>query len=305
MQRSCNIQSNTFFCCSGLRLAVLFSLVIFSLSIGCGGGGGGGPRGNSQILDKAVSYATRCGVVVDGSVKNPSSAADAEAVTVEPVSSDTVVVTRLEGSAAGTTQLVKLHAVSAGNSFSNGIGVNRMRALLGSGPAALVIPSYGSRCAIETSGAGEGIVGQLFTPSGQSVTETLLSSGILSASNDVCESELISGCYAQIEAESVSPKRITDFLWKPISESNGNLAILVDPRDITVVVTGAVSETLINTGPSNGRGTTARSAANPGARFGTNVLVEFFDENGKRVLINNGDRSIIIANGRDRVRTFY
>jgi hypothetical protein len=289
------------------RKTNLHALVILITCISaCGGSsGGGGSRGNSRILDTSMVFQTRCGVVIEGGVNNPTSSRDAEAVTVEPVTSDTVVVTRLEGENAGTSQLVKLHGVSAGNSYSNGLGAQRMRALLGTGPVALIVPRLGSSCPIETSGAGQGVVGQLFSPNGQSIVERLLSEGILTSSNDVCNSELITPCYSQIESEAISPKRITDFLWKPISESNKNLAILVDPTLITVVVTGVISETLVNTGPSNGRGTTARSGSNPGARFGTNILVEFFDENGKRVLLNNGERSIIIPNGRDRVRTFF
>lgn len=282
-------------------LSVLFLL---SISAACGGGGGGS-RSTSQILDANQQYQTRCGVVMDGGLKNSIQANSAEAVSVEPVSSDTVIVTRLEGSAAGTTQLVKLHGISAGNSYSNGIGVQRIKSMLGSGAVGLIVPETGSGCSIETAGAGQGVVGQLFSPSGESVVETLLAQGVVKSTNDVCRSELLTPCYAQIESEAISPKRITDFLWKPVSESNHNLAVLVDPPQIAVVVTGAVSETLINTGPSNGRGTTARSASHPGARFGTNVLVEFFDENGKRVLLNNGERSITIANGRDRVRNFY
>jgi hypothetical protein len=280
-------------------------IALISLISACGGSGGGDSRGNSNILDNSALFQTRCGVVVNGGIRNPVSAGEAEAVTVEPISTDTVIVTRLEGQNAGTTQLVKLHGVSAGNSFSNGLGVERMRGLLGTGPVALILPRLGNECAIETAGAGQGVVGQLFSPGGLSVTETLLSQGLLKATNDTCNSELLNPCYSQIESEAISPKRIRDFLWKPISESNRNLAILVDPTLITVVVTGAVSETLINTGPSNGRGTTARSAQFPGARFGSNVLVEFFDENGKRVLLNNGERSLIIPNGRDRVRTFF
>jgi hypothetical protein len=288
------------------KTALLNLLVLVSFISACGGSSGeSGSRGNSRILDTSMVFQTRCGVVIEGGVKNPTSARDAEAVTVEPVTSDTVVVTRLEGENAGSSQLVKLHGVSAGNSYSNGLGAQRMRALLGTGPVALVLPTLGSSCAIETSGAGQGVVGQLFSPNGQSIVETLLSEGMLSSSNDVCNSELITPCYSQIEAEAISPKRIRDFLWKPVSESNRNLVVLVDPTQISVVVTGAISETLINTGPSNGRGTTARSASNPGARFGTNILVEFFDENGKRVLLNNGERSVLLQNGRDRARIFF
>jgi len=282
-----------------------FILLIFSI-LACGGGGGSSStRGNSTLLNKELTYQTRCGLVIEGSLQQTSSARDAESVSVEPISGDTLIVTRLEGAQAGSTQLVKLHGVSSGNSFSNSLAVDRIRATLGSEPAALVIPSYDGSCGVFVAGGGEGVVAQIFSSTGVSLNELLLSQGLVEARTDVCQSELLQSCYMEMEAEAISPKRITDFLWKPISESNGNLAVLVDPFQISVFVSGAVNDSLINTGPSNGRGTTARSASFPGSRFGSNVLVEFFDENGKRVLLNNGERSIVIPNGADRVRSFY
>lgn len=99
--------------------------------------------------------------------------------------------------------------------------------------------------------------------------------------------------------QGVSSERIFNFLWKPESERNGLLVILVNPRDVTIRVTGSISETLANSGASNGRGTTARSSFS-GCAFGNNVVVEFFDGAGRRILVRDGSRSVRIPSGCDR-----
>ncbi|WKZ56567.1 MAG: hypothetical protein QY326_07505 [Bdellovibrionota bacterium] len=98
---------------------------------------------------------------------------------------------------------------------------------------------------------------------------------------------------------SISSSLINDFLWKPVSESDGNLVVLVNPIGVRVEVTGAISETLADRGPSNGRGTTAR-ARSPGCRFGDRVVVEFFDRSGRRILLEDGRRSVTVPRGCDR-----
>lgn len=98
---------------------------------------------------------------------------------------------------------------------------------------------------------------------------------------------------------NVSSVTISRFLWKPKSERNGNLVVLVDPTRIRVEVMGSISETLDDDGPSNGRGTTARSNFT-GCDFGSNVRVEFYDRNNRRVLLSNGRSAVVVSNGCDR-----
>lgn len=93
---------------------------------------------------------------------------------------------------------------------------------------------------------------------------------------------------------------IHDFLWKPESERDGHVAVLVNPRNVRVEVTGDVSETLSNTGPSNGRGTTARGRFT-GCRYGDNVSVEFFSSSGARIKVKDGRTAVRIADGCKRV----
>jgi len=96
-----------------------------------------------------------------------------------------------------------------------------------------------------------------------------------------------------------SSELIDDFLWKPISESTGNLAVLVNPRNVRVEVSGDRSDTLGNTGPSNGRGTTARGPR-PGCDYGDNVVVEFFDSSNRRIFVADGRSRVIISKGCER-----
>lgn len=281
------------------------------------------PRQPTDIeLDvQSVSIASRCGAVREGSLENPVSTA--ELVRVEPLSTDLVVVTRLLGVEAGNTQLVKLHGLTSE-------GVSEQRQALGE--AFIINNSVGGAylstasqdCAVEVSGGGMGVVGQFYSQDGVSINEALLANGYALATEDSCNGELLLECYGELEAEAPpepvpappSPENpdsdhddeggnyvegiIRDFLWKPVSESNGNLVVLVNPTNVRVEVSGARSETLRNQGPSNRRGTTARASA-PGCAYGNNVTVRFFDSSGAAIPVITGGTSVTIPNGCSRV----
>ena len=104
----------------------------------------------------------------------------------------------------------------------------------------------------------------------------------------------------QAPNQEISSSVIFDFLWKPQSERNGLLVVLVNPANVQVRVAGAISEDLLDSGPSNGRGTTARGRFS-GCAYGTNVTVEFFDARNRKILIADGRESVTIPNGCDRV----
>lgn len=90
------------------------------------------------------------------------------------------------------------------------------------------------------------------------------------------------------------------FLWKPSSERDGNLVVLVDPAGIRVEVFGSISETLNDFGPSNERGTTARGSF-PGCSYGSNIQVRFYARSGRQMGFVNGVTTVRIPNGCDRV----
>ena len=62
---------------------------------------------------------------------------------------------------------------------------------------------------------------------------------------------------------------IKKFLWKPVSESNRKLVVLMNPKGVLSIG----EENLQDRGPSNGRCTTAR-ASKPGAGYGNDVLLK-------------------------------
>ena len=101
-------------------------------------------------------------------------------------------------------------------------------------------------------------------------------------------------------SSNVSSKVIRRFLWKPVSERDGNVVVLVDPTDVQIIVSGSRSESLTDFGPSNGRGTTSRGSF-PGCGYGTSVLVEFFDRFGRRVRMASGHNSVRVKDGCDRM----
>jgi hypothetical protein len=98
---------------------------------------------------------------------------------------------------------------------------------------------------------------------------------------------------------AVSSSVVSRFIWKPESERDGKLVVLVNPTNVRVVVTGDISETLSNSGPSNGFGTTARGSFG-GCSYGNSVLVEFFDSQGRRVLVSGGRSGITVPEGCKR-----
>jgi|GEM_PF-4926109 len=109
------------------------------------------------------------------------------------------------------------------------------------------------------------------------------------------------GADSSVETDSgTSSKIISWFLWKPASERDGKLVVLVNPEDVRVEVSGNVAETLKDFGPSNERGTTARSNRS-GCDFGNNIRIDFFDSRGARVKLYDGRTHMTISRGCDRV----
>ena len=250
-----------------------------------------------------VSLSSQCGAVRDNVVINPVAAAEEVAVGVNSI--EEVVITRFRGIEAGNSQAVKLQGVSSAGvpAFRQALGRALVEAETAAGAYFL---SASQTCEASFPGGGRGVFGQLYSLSGLSLNEELIRTGSAVPASDPCGGELLLGCYASIEVTAPNPGNeppsdlvIDNFLWKPISEGDGNLVILVNPVGVTVVVSGAVTQNLVDFGPSNDRGTTAR-ADRPGCGFGDNVRVEFFDAAGNRVFIANGDDAVIVPRGCDR-----
>ena len=281
------------------------------------------PREATDIeLDmQDVALESTCGAVKNGELINP--ATKAEIVRVEPVTTSLAVVTRLLGVESGIEQVVKLHGLT-----SSGISENRLQEgrsfIINSAFGGAYMVQESSDCTSAVESGESGAVVQLYSMDGLSINEELLSRGYAAAENDSCGGDLLTECYTELEAaappEPVAPPPappsshdsdedsdqggyiegiIRDFLWKPVSEADGRLAVLVNPTNVRIVVTGAITETLRHQGPSNGRGTTARGSA-PGCAYGANVVVQFFDSSGNAIPVITGGTSVTIANGCSR-----
>lgn len=101
---------------------------------------------------------------------------------------------------------------------------------------------------------------------------------------------------------TLSASTICWFLWKPISEGNGNVVVLVDNQGATVTARGAITETFVDHGPSNDRGTTARGNR-PGCAYGQ-AIVEITDSQGQPMSLADGTYPIVV-NGCDRDERRY
>ena len=290
---------------------ILFSLTALCLPlIGCGSGTQSENSSSSSSFSASsdeinITLTSACGTITDTNVlNNPVPEDRIEFVSVSATTSDTVVITRRDGDQAGNSQVVKLHGVSSteNSGFLHDSGVDLINSLTRRG--AYFVPAGDGCDTTVFDGAVQGILGQLYTTSGQNVTEALIANGSVAPSLEICGADALVGCYSSIPVqEHFSSKVIRSFLWKPVSERDGRVVVLVNSSRVTVRVTGAVTETFTDFGPSNGRGTTARGNR-AGCGYGR-ATVEFFDSSGRRTLLNNGQRSVTVPNGCDRLDTTF
>ncbi|MCI5065207.1 hypothetical protein MRY87_05750 [bacterium] len=236
-------------------------------------------------------FRTDCGTPLNGTIENPVSSSRGIPVRVEEFGTNGSAIVFRDGG----RQLVRLRAISEEATAFQTMRAERVNS--GFPRSALL---FTDDCPITTSTGALGIVGDLLSANGRSLTESLLTNNAASVDPiGSCDEALVAGCYEAL-IESSAPELgavISNFLWKPRSERNGNLVILFNPGGATVIVNG---ETLENSGASNGRGTTARSNKSGGA-FGRNVEVQAFDRIGRALVFPNGETTLIIRNGSSRV----
>lgn len=274
------------------------------------------PPSDSELDLQPVNISSKCGTVKEAEIINPVQRA--ELVSVKALSADSVIITRKTGLEAGKSQLIKLHGLTTSglSNTANARAVEYINKGLGQS-AYLVVESQ--TCEVSVAG-GPGVVGQLFSSKGVSANEELLSKGYALSTEDYCNGNLISSCYQGIQSSApvisdpVDPpdsddnddvddgdaNYINDFLWKPISDNTGKLAVLVNPYNVKIVVKGNFTETLRDGGSGNGRGTTGRGNR-PGCDYGSNVKVEFYRQDGSQIPLKDGRTSVNIADGCKRV----
>jgi hypothetical protein len=292
------------------------------------------PLSDIELDVQSVNIPSLCGAVSDGTLVNPVTRA--ELVRVIPLSSTQVIVSPLLGLNKGEQILVQLQGLTSSglSTAANRAGLNLISAM--SSPEAYFVRASND-CAIELELLGPGTMGQIYSSDGTSINEEVVRRGYALASSEApCGSELLEACYKEIESEAPPPivdtppppttqphspntggehhedtgfpfqdgyheNLIRNFLWKPVSESNGRVVVLVNPLNVRVDVQGAVTESLTNFGESNGRGTTARGSR-PGCGYGSNVRLTFFNAQGVQIPVASEDGlSVVIPDGCRRL----
>lgn len=243
----------------------------------------------------ASTAASDCGVVVEGALQNPPDSAEAIIGHIAAAEQPDLVVVQPSNPSMGPL-LVKLLGVEpSGRSGAS----ERIQAIAPPSHNIFLYPA-GTGCDTVTPGGGVGVLGTIVLADGRVLSEILLEEGLLlhDSGRSVCSSSLVTGCYEALEVPlpKLSGQTVSNFLWKPRSERDGDLVVLLNPYGATIVVNGT---TLANSGPSNGRGTTARGSR-PGCAYGR-ATVEVFNSRGEVVTFPGGKESYTIENGCDRV----
>lgn len=248
-----------------------------------------GDSGSSQ--GGSGRAASQCGIVVNGSLQNPASLQKASAVSISQVISGNLVVLFPDGKPQQRT-LVKLHGLDASrDNFKNERAIRELRERTAGG--ALLFKAT-EDCEVDVND-GRATIGTLITPGGLNLNEFLLINSLVDADRrDACGGEFIGSCYsalAEDATDSVAGQLACGFLWKPESDKDGNLAVLVDECDVDVYANG---EKLSQAGSGNGRCTTTRSGK-PGCSYGGRATVKVIEQkSGLPYVFPNGATELVL-----------
>jgi hypothetical protein len=187
-------------------------------------------------------------------------------------------------------QLIKLHGIDVpalGSQRAVAEQVIASLSLQGDGYFYAAEPD----CSINLEDGTQGIVGHLFSANGKSFAEELIKKNAAVVTTDVCQGFKVSPCYRALAEQSIPPTptiEIPDYegpaqakgfiLWKPVSDSDGRLAVHSVPYGTSVRVEG---ETGRNQGGGNGYGSLARFRK-AGCSYGKNVKLELILSGGEK-----------------------
>jgi hypothetical protein len=190
--------------------------------------------------------------------------------------------------------LIKFHALGVPYSEATQNGAKKILQDLAKEEAVFFPASETCTTQIETS---TGMVGQVFTASGKSYSETLLTGGYGRVEGDGCDASLIAPCYTALEEKAAQSfaGEVEAFLWKPISDSNGKLAIHSSPSDTIITVNGETGQDFPG---GNGYDNLTRFSK-PGCSYGKNVTVKLTNTKGAAYRLNGKD-TITIPDGCQR-----
>lgn len=261
------------------------SLALLALTVtGCtkeDDGSSGSSSSASSATANTKPFTTDCGTVIDSALVNPVKKNDGILGKVSVAGPNLLVMTTEKDG----DFLVKLHSLGIPYSDTEQAGAERLLEDLAKEDAYFFKAS--EECTTSLEQGQTGYIGQIFTASGKSYSETLLKKAYGKTSGDPCGGSLLTSCYRalQDDAEASTAGELEAFLWKPVSDSNGKLAIHSSPSD-TVIKIG--SETGTTQGGGNGYAQLARFSK-PGCAYGKNVQVKVYNSKGASYRINGND----------------
>ena len=237
---------------------------------------------------------TNCGIVIDGSLSNTTAPSNGvPIITFQVLEPNLFIITTEDGSI-----LVQLHGINSVAPLRRTQAISRIRNII-SGQQLYFFQATPD-CTTTAVGGGTAAVGNIVTSNGTSITEFLLEEGFANEvqTAGLCGESSTASCYQSLSeiGSSKTAGTITRFLWKPVSERDGNLVVLASPLGATILVNG---QQLVDFGPSNGYGTTARTDR-PGCSFGNNITVQVLSNTGVPYSFPSGSTSYTVNSGCNR-----
>ena len=282
------------------RLFILILLCVFAFSCVQEGGNSNKKSKNesssSQDDSKGDgSLSTSCGLPIDGQLqKKLKSTPFMKARLNDVVSAELYIFSSVDD---GSSVLIKLPAV-ADNSTSSTQRYNIRSLIANEGTVSL----YKTRedCVVEVPGGGKAFIANVVLGNGKVLAEELLKTGLLKVDEIVCEPQEILSCYNSLYRKdfgtTIGDQVVSNFLWKPVSDKDGKLTVLLNPGGVDVYVG---NEKLSHSGSGNGRATIVRGNKQ-GCNYPAPIRVKVIDSNGKLVAFPGGKAYYDIPNGCKR-----
>jgi hypothetical protein len=274
-------------------LNLLIPLALICQLCGCTEGSSGNSDSSSgdapDTEESSAGFRTECGTVQGAQVYNPVEPSDGDRAQARVLGPNLVAIKRKR-----LEEFVKLHGLDVPGSIEQRNGAEALLERL-SAEGDVYFYHTNKTCVTDLDDGTVGLIGQLFSASGKSFSEELIKAGFADVGTDICNGELIGPCYRALLEESITPTPTPEpefegpstpagfILWKPVSDSDGRLAIHSVPYGTTVIVNG---ETGANRGPGNGYGSLARFRKN-GCGYGRKPRVELIMSDGTKFMFGD------------------
>ena len=275
-----------------LRILLIIALLTSISCTSSGGGddsnGGDGGGGGEPVPAQGL----QCGVVQNNSVtKDPSNGTLLDMTDVlEP---NLLIMKDASNKEAGSL-LVQLQGISV-NLAKRSVAISKLESL--TRDIVTFVEANGG-CNVTVAGGGLGKSGHLITSDGKSINEELLRLDLVDVSGDsTCGTNLIAGCFNGIKGTNTQTAgAVQRMLWKPVSDSDGRLAVHSSPSGTTVIVNGEVGT---NQGGGNGYSSLARFTR-PGCAYGAGARIQIINSKTGLPYTFQGKTSFGVINPCDR-----